>query len=327
MTSYEPLERMAETAMLDRPAQRKRMLVVVNPSATAASTRVRGLVIAALQGRYDVDAVDTRARDHATDLSREAALAGYDVVVAFGGDGTVNEVANGLAGTDTPLTCLPSGATNVFSQMLGIPAEIIDATEHLLRMADVWRPRSIDLGTANGRCFTYSSGYGLDASIVKRIDRQPKLKRHRMRELYFVYCAVETVLREYIRDPPRMTLEVGGEVDRAITTLVQNGDAFTYLGDKPLALAPGAGLDSGSLAGLALRTARVRDIGPVVLKVLSSKRSIADHPQVHAFSGVSGLRCVAADGREIPLHVDGDHIGDVGDVVFEIRPAALHVVS
>jgi diacylglycerol kinase family enzyme len=327
VSSYEPLERMAETAALDRPAQRKRMLVIVNPSATTASTRLRGLVIAALQGRYDVDAVDTQARNHATELCREAVNQGYDVVVAFGGDGTVNEVANGLVGTDTPLTCLPSGATNVFSQMLGIPGEIIDATEHLLRMADVWRPRRIDLGTANGRCFTYSSGFGLDASIVKRIDRQPKLKRHRMRELYFVYCAVETVLREYVHNPPRMTLEVGGEVDRVITTLVQNGDAFTYLGDKPLALVPGAGLKTGSLAGLALRAARVRDIGPVVLKVLSAKRSIADHSQVHAFSGVDGLRCVAADGREIPLHVDGDHIGDVGEVVFGIRPGALAVVS
>jgi diacylglycerol kinase family enzyme len=328
VASHEPLERLAETVALDRPTQRKRMLVVVNPSATTASTRLRGLVIAALQGRYDVDAVDTQARDHATELSREAAHEGYDVVVAFGGDGTVNEVANGLAGSDTPLSCLPSGATNVFSKMLGIPGEIIDATEHLLRVADVWRPRRVDLGTANGRCFTYSAGYGLDASIVKRIDRQPKLKRHSLRELYFVYCALETVLREYVvRDPPPMRLEVGGEVDRVITTLVQNGDAFTYLGDKPLALVPGAGLDSGSLAGLALRAARVRDVVPVLRTVLSSKRSLADHPQVHAFSGVDSLRCRAAEGRAIPLHVDGDHIGDVDEVLFGIRPGALAVVS
>ncbi len=327
LTSEDPLERLAESVELDGPAQRKRMLVIVNPSATTMSTRLRGLVIAALQGRYDVDAVDTRARDHATELVRDAAGERYDVVVAFGGDGTVNEVANALAGTDTPLTCLPGGATNVFCQMLGIPAEIIDATEHLLRMADVWRPRRIDLGTANGRCFTYSSGYGLDASIVKRIDRQPRCKRHKLRELYFVYCAIETVLREYVRNPPRMRVEVGGEVDHAITTLLQNGDAFTYLGDKPLALAPGAGLDSGSLAGLALRAARLRDVAPFLVKVLSPKGSVADHAQIHAFSGVDGVRCVAAGGRAIPLHVDGDHIGDVSEAVFGVRPGALCVVA
>ncbi len=204
LPSFESLEQMAAIVELDRSAQRKRMLVIVNPCASTMSVRLRGLVIAALQGRYDVDAVDTRARDHATELCRAAAGEGYDVVVSFGGDGTVNEIANALAGTDTPLTCLPGGATNVFCQMLGIPGEIVDATEHLLRMADVWRPRRIDLGTANGRCFTYGAGYGFDASVVKRIDRQPKLKRHRLRELYFVYCAVETALREYVRDPPRM---------------------------------------------------------------------------------------------------------------------------
>jgi len=327
VASYEPLERLADTLALDRPTERKRMLVIVNPYASTMSARLRGLVIAALHGRYDVEAIDTQARDHATVLCREAAHEGYDVVVSFGGDGTVNEVANGLAGCDTPMTCLPGGATNVFCQMIGIPGEIIDATEHLLRMADVWRPRRVDLGTANGRAFTYASGYGFDASVVKRIDRQPRLKGHRLRDYYFVYCAVETVLRHYVRNPPRMDVEVGGTVDRAISTLVQNGDAFTYLGDKPLALAPGAALGSGSLAGLALRGVSPRDIPPLALRILSARRSVAGHRQVRAFRDVDGLRCVSSDGRAIPLHVDGDHIGDVDEVVYGVRPGALAVVS
>ncbi len=318
---------MTELVERDRSIERKRMLVIVNPTASTMSVRLRGLVIAALQGRYDVDAVDTRARDHATELCRDAVGEGYDVVVSFGGDGTVNEIANALAGSDTPLTCLPGGATNVFCQMIGIPGEIVDATEHLLRMADVWRPRRVDLGTANGRCFTYGAGYGFDASVVKRIDRQPGLKQHRLRELYFVYCAVETALREYVRNPPRMDVHLGDVVDHAITTLVQNGDAFTYLGDKPLALAPGGGLETGALAGLALRGIRPRDIPAIARRVLSSKRSIAGHPQVNAFAGVDGLRCVSSDGRLIPLHVDGDHIGDVSEAVFGIRPGALVVLG
>src|SRR5436190_1582885 len=102
MAAFEPLERLAWSG-LDRPLARKRMLVVVNPFASTMSAPLRGLVIAALHGRYDVDAVDTKARGHATELCREAAAEGYDVVVSFGGDGTVNEVANGLAGSDTPL--------------------------------------------------------------------------------------------------------------------------------------------------------------------------------------------------------------------------------
>ena len=72
------------------------MLVIVNPYATTVSDRLKNLVVYALQGRYEVDAMDTEGRDHATILCREAAEEGYDVVVAFGGDGTVNEAANGL---------------------------------------------------------------------------------------------------------------------------------------------------------------------------------------------------------------------------------------
>jgi diacylglycerol kinase family enzyme len=321
------LERLVDTAALERPVARRRMLVIVNPTATGVDARLRSLVVAALHGRYEVEAIDTQARNHATDLCREAKHEGYDVVVAFGGDGTVNEVANGLAGSAIPMTCLPGGATSALCKMLGIPGDVIDATEHLLRIADDWQPRRIDLGTANGRAFAYSSGFGVDASICKRIDLHPKLKQHKLRDLYFVYTAVETVLKEYIRNPPRMDVDVGGEIDHAISAIVQNGDAFTYLGDKPLALAPGAGLDSGSLAGLALRGVRPRDIGPLALRILSKGRSLEGHPQVNAFRDVEGLRLTSSDGRPIPLHVDGDHIGDVTEAVYTIRAGALAVVS
>lgn len=326
-SSYEPLERLAETVALDGPTLRRRMLVVVNPSATTMNPRLRNLVVAALHGRYEVEAIDTQSRGHATDLCREAAHEGYDVVVSFGGDGTVNEVANGLLGSPTPLTCLPGGATNVLCKMLGIPGEIIDATEHLLAMADRWRPRRIDVGTANGRAFTYSSGFGLDASVVKRIERQPRLKQHRLRDVYFVYAAIETVLREYVRDPPRMDLQLGDEHDSVISTIVQNGDAFTYLGDKPIPLAVGSGLDTGTLAGVALRGARPRDVVPVLWRLLTPRGSVVGHPQVRAFRDVDGLRCESADGRPIPLHVDGDHVGDVTQAVFAVQPGALGVVA
>ena len=146
------------------------MLVIVNPYATTMSDRLKHLVVYALQGRYEVEAIDTQRRGHATELCREAADEGYDVVVAFGGDGTVNEVANGLAGSQTPLTCLPGGSTNVYCQMLGIPNDVVDATEHLLRLADGWEPRAVDLGRVNGRWFTFAAGVGLDASVVERVD-------------------------------------------------------------------------------------------------------------------------------------------------------------
>jgi diacylglycerol kinase family enzyme len=327
VVAIEELERLIDTAALSAAVERKRMLVIVNPCATTMSARLRNLVVAALHGRYEVEAIDTQARGHATDICREAAQDGYDVVVSFGGDGTVNEVANGLAGTATPMTCLPGGATNVLCKMLGIPGDIVDATEHLLGLADSWHPRRIDLGTANGRAFTYSSGFGVDAMVVKRIEASPELKRHRLREYFFVYATVETVVRHYLRNPPRMQIEVGGERANVLATVVQNGEQFTFLDDKPIYMAEGGGLDSGSLAGVALRGVKPRDIPSIATRLLSPKRSVVGQRQILAFSGVDGLRCTSVDGRAIPLHVDGDHIGDVREAVFGIRPGALGVVA
>src|SRR3954454_21107187 len=187
------------------PARQRRMLIIVHPYAATGSDPLRHLVVYALQGRFEVDAVDTEARGHATEICREAAHEGYDVVVAFGGDGTVNEAANGLARSPAPLTCLPGGTTNVYCRLLGIPPEIVDATEHLLRLADDWRPRRVDLARVNDRYFTFSSGVGLDASVVKRVDAHPRLKA-RLGEYYFTYAAVTTFLRRYLVHPPRLQL-------------------------------------------------------------------------------------------------------------------------
>src|SRR5438445_1340425 len=174
-TALERAEELAERVVPHR-RDKRRMLVIVNPYATTVSDRLKNLVVYALQGRYSVEAVETEAREHATQICREAASEGYDVVVAFGGDGTVNEAANGLIGSSTPLTCLPGGSANVFAKMLGIPGDLVDATEHLLAMADDWRPRKVDLGVVNGRCFTFASGLGLDASVVERVDANPRRK-------------------------------------------------------------------------------------------------------------------------------------------------------
>jgi len=185
------------------------MLVIVNPYATTVSNRLKNLVVYALQSRYEVEAVDTQAKLHATELTREAADQGYEVVVAFGGDGTVNEAANGLIGTDVPLTCLPGGSTNVFCRSLGIPRDVVDATEHLLQVADAFEPRRVDVGRVNGRHFTFSSGIGLDASVVEQVDAHPRLKS-RYTRWYYTYVAITQFTRKYLVNPPRVEVEVDG---------------------------------------------------------------------------------------------------------------------
>jgi diacylglycerol kinase family enzyme len=308
------------------PSAKKRMLIIVNPYATTVSDRLRHLVVYALQGRYEVDAVDTEARGHAIELCREAAHEGYDVVVAFGGDGTVNEAANGLRGSTTPLTCLPGGSANVYGKILGIPGELVDATEHLLAMADRWQPRRVDLGVVNGRCFTFASGLGLDASVVERVDSNPHLKA-RFGAYYFTWAAISTFSRRYILKPPHMLVEADGEQHEGVTAILQNASPFTYFNERPIEVADGPELDSGTLKACVLHRARPFDMPSIAYRALSKRASVARHRQVTPLREAAELTVRSADGQPLPLQVDGDFIGEVTEARYSVLPRELSVVS
>lgn len=319
-------------------ATKRRMLIIVNPYATTVSDRLRHLVVYALQGRYEVDAIDTEARGHATVLCREAAHEGYDVVVAFGGDGTVNEAANGLLGSPTPLTCLPGGSANVFGKMLGIPGELVDATEHLLALADDWRPRRVDLGVvsaegpageavAAGRRFTFASGLGVDASVVRRVDANPRRKA-RYGAYYFTWVALGTFARRYLVKPPRMEVALAnGETLQGVTAIVQNGSPFTYFQSRPIEIADGTTLDSGRLSGCVLRRATPLSMPSIGLRAFVRGARVSAHRQVTGLDDLDELTVHSADGRPLPLQVDGDYLGEVSEARYSIMPSALNVVA
>jgi diacylglycerol kinase family enzyme len=302
------------------------MLIIVNPYATTVSDRLRHLVVYALQGRYEVDAVDTEARGHAIELCREAAHEGYDVVVAFGGDGTVNEAANGLRGSPTPLTCLPGGSANVYGKILGIPGELVDATEHLLAMADDWRPRKVDLGVVNGRCFTFASGLGLDASVVQRVDSNPRLKA-RFGAYYFTWAAVSTFTRRYLVKPPNLAVEVNGERSLGVTAIIQNGSPFTYFNDRPIEVAEGSRLDSGTLQTCVLRRARPLDMPSIAYRAFSKRARLVGHRHVAALADAGELTVRSDNEEPLPLQVDGDYLGEVMEARYSVLPGELSVVS
>src|SRR5436309_2202967 len=252
-TALERAEQLAERVLSDRGPKRS-MLVIVNPYASTVSDRLKNLVVYAVEGRYSVEAVGTTARSHATEICREAAAEGYDVVVAFGGDGTVNEAANGLAGTDTPLTALPGGSTNVFCRILGVPNDVVDATEHLLGMADRFRPIRVDLAKAGERHFTFSAGVGLDASVVERVDSRPRLKA-RYGEWFYTYAALTTFNRRYLIKPPRVRMEAGNRTVEGITVVVQNSEPYTYFGKRPIRICEAADGINGRLSAAVLKRA------------------------------------------------------------------------
>ncbi len=324
-TSIEALERLAASSAASAPS--KRMLVIVNPYATTVSARLKHLVVYALRGRYEVDSVETQARNHATELCREAAQEGYDVVCAFGGDGTFNEAANGLVGSATPLTCLPGGSTNVFCRILGIPNDVVDATEHLLALADAWEPRRIDLGAVDGRRFLFTAGVGLDASVTKRVDARPRLKA-RFGPWFYATQAVGAFNREYVVRPRRLAVELpGGEMLEGVTAIVQNTTPYTYFAQRPIDLAEDVALDSGTIAGVVLRRASPLDMPTVAWRALSPRARILRHRRVGGFAGVEALTIRSLDDRPLPVQVDGDYIGELPEIVARVEPGALSVVA
>jgi diacylglycerol kinase family enzyme len=210
--------------------------------------------------------------------------------------------------------------------MLGIPGELVDATEHVLALADDWRVRRVDLGVVNGRCFTFASGLGLDASVVQRVDANPRRKA-RLGPYYFTSVAVATFARRYLVSPPRMRVLSDGAVLEGVTTIVQNGSPFTYFKDHPVEVARGTSLDSGVLAGVVLHRATPLGMPFLGWRALSRRAQMTGHRQVTGLQELTELTVHSADGRPLPLQADGDYLGEVAEVRYSILPRALSVVA
>lgn len=302
---------------------RKRVVLIVNPRASAVSHRIRSLVASGLRSRFEVALETTESQGHATEIARRACAEGVDAVVALGGDGTANEAANGLDDPNVPLVCLPGGSANVFCGVLGAPREIAGATRSLLRRADDWRTRRVDFASVNGRRFLFNSGVGLDARVVEGVDARPDLKA-RWRQWWFVTQAARTLVDEYAIKPPTFQVKAPGLEAQGIAGIVQNGRPWTYFGSRPVSVSNQAGLQTGLLSLAVLKKPLPWEIGPLGWRVLSGR-------------GVDGHRCVTThdaqtlefrpvDGSSIPLHVDGDHIGNVDEAIYRVEPGGLSVL-
>jgi diacylglycerol kinase family enzyme len=305
------------------------MLIIVNPYATTVSERLKNLVVYALQGRYDLEVIDTEARDHAIEIGREARHGHFDVVCAFGGDGTLNEVANGLAGSDIPVTVLPGGSTNVVCRTLGIPNDVIDATEHLLAVADRFEPRRIDLGRVNGRHFVFAAGAGLDAAAARRVDARPRLKA-RYGPYFYTLSTIAAFYSEFLRNPVRMRLETASGASEGVTAIVQNSMPFTYFKGRPVRVCEEVAFDSGTLSAAVLRRAAQRDVPSIMVRALTERFRIPRHRRIDHFSGIESGTLTAINGEEprgFPLEVDGDFIGYFERVELGIDPQSLSVLA
>jgi diacylglycerol kinase family enzyme len=302
-----------------------RLLLLVNTSASSVTPRARVVIQKALAADHDVHVAETSRRGHATRLALGAAADGVEVVVALGGDGTLNEAANGLAGTGTALAVVPGGSTNVFARTIGFVNDPIEATGQLLPALN--RPgatRHVGLGSMNGRYFLFNAGVGLDAAVIARVERRRTLKRWAAHPL-FVWSAASTWARHYDRKRPSVRVELPDEdgID-GYFVLTLNSDPYTFLGARPLHLVPAATLDR-ALAAVTFRTLAPVPFGRTVASSLGVGRGADSQRAVDVRTDVEAFN-VHALHSPLPVQVDGEYLGEVERAEFRYDPDVLRVV-
>ena len=313
-----------------------KLLLIVNPKASAVTPAKARAAEEALRDGHELTVVETLYRGHATDLAREGAAAGFTVVVVLGGDGTLNEAANGLVGSETAMACLPGGSTNVFARTVGSARKVKPALEQLRRALQDPAPRRIGLGLVNGRYFLFHVGMGFDAAVVQEVERKPQLKRT-IGQGVFVYAAFATWFRTYDRTRPRLVIRQGETtlVDDGYFAVCLNTNPYTFLGPRPLDLAPDASLE-GPLSLVTLRTLALGTTLSLVGSAVSGGDKLRSHAQVDYRSEISEFAVHAwgswgdreGDGRDsFPYQADGDFLGEAEQLAITYEPDRLLLLT
>ena len=335
-----------------------KLLLLANASASSVTPRIRVAVQEVLATEHEVALAETSRRGHATRLAQGAAVDGYDAVIVLGGDGTGNEAANGLAGSSTALGLLPGGSTNVFARTIGFtndPVRAADEMRAALRNPDRAFCR-IGLGSANGRYYLFHCGMGFDAAVVRQVERRGSLKRYAGHPL-FVYAGVATWFRHYDRTRPHFDLVLGSgtgrgaksadgapdgngrrvdgigcrvdgigcRVDGVYLALALKTNPYTFLGDRPLNVAPEAGLNSG-LTVIAFQTLALRTVLGVVVATLINRGGarLGGRPKVAYASDLTEL--TARSEAPFPYQLDGDYLGEVTQLELRYQPDVLRLI-
>jgi len=301
------------------------------------------VLVGAFASELKLDVVETTHRGHGRELGSQAAAEGIDLVVAVGGDGTVNEVVNGLMENGPSphlptLAVVPGGSTNVFSRALGRSRDPVEATAEILESVRAGRTRLVSLGTASAsgtedaddtgwtapRWFVFAAGLGFDAEVIARVEAQRAEGRRSSGTLY-VREATSAFLLGRERRRPAMTLQVPGEplIDDLFLCLVSNVSPWTYLGARPVNPSPEASFDAG------LDVFAMSRMGPLrMLRTL--RQTLARTPDargrgVHRRHDLEELSLTAS--RPQGWQVDGDHLGTATGLRVRHVPAALRVVA
>ncbi|MFW2383391.1 MAG: diacylglycerol/lipid kinase family protein [Acidimicrobiales bacterium] len=300
-----------------------KLALIINPVASSVTARTRVVIQKALAADHELQIIETTRSNHATRLAHQLEREGVDVVIPFGGDGTVNEVANGLLRTSTAVAPLPGGSTNVFARAIGYPNDAVEATGMILESLAQRSIVSASLGSANGRAFVFHVGVGFDAAVVDRVERRGPLKRY-AGHAWFVWSAIRTwgsAERRALRFS--VNADDGRRIDHAQIAVALNVNPYTFLGTQPLDLAPEANLDS-PLSVVALDSVGAAKLIPAAVTALRSSTGLPDENGMHHWTNVLGV--TLSSDRPFPYQLDGEPQDPVTSLRLEHLPNALNVV-
>ncbi len=307
-----------------------KVVLIINPAASSVNPRTRLVIERALRSGHDTTVIETNKRDHATEIAEKAVHDDTDVVVVLSGDGTVNEVANALAGSKTALAALPGGSTNVFCRSVNMTNDPVEATGILLHLLANDKPRSIGLGSADGRYFLMNVGVGFDAAVVERAERKSWIKRYAGHPYFALVAMLQWGRTAAKRDADFL---VNFDAENAKTkpasvesflTLCLNANPYTYMGQLPFDIAPEANFQSG-LAAISIHRRALPTMVGVLLTALKSGRRITSSSRVDYRSDIKHLR-ITSD-KPFPYQVDGEFLGEVNELDLKHHTNALLVYA
>jgi diacylglycerol kinase family enzyme len=295
------------------------------------------LAVRSLAGLVDLDVERTQYRGHAREL---AAAAHAELIIVLGGDGSINEVVNGVMDTLEPngaapggdgstgglplIAVIPGGGANVLARALGLPVDAAAAIRRVREVIAAGRYRTIGLGLAGDRYFTFSAGLGMDAETVREVERLRAAGRRESTPLF-----LRTMARQYYstdRRRPALTLERDGQppIGDLFLTIITNRSPWTYFRDRPLLPVPNPDFNSG-LDVLALRRIRMTTIFNAVGQMLYIRSRPPRGRDMLSVLGSESLTVRSA--RPIAFQVDGEYLGETKAVKFQFVPHALRVVA
>ena len=314
-----------------------RAVLIVNPNATSTTPAGRDLVAHALESRTELVVTHTDHRGHAIEIAEAAKRDGTDVIIVHGGDGTVNEVVNGLlgrpgpdrpaAGTLPAVAVVPGGSANVFARALGISPDPIEATNQLIDLLGThsrdgsWR--RIGLMDCMERWAVFTAGMGVDGDVVAAVEAQ-RAKGHKVTAGRYIRIAVREMLGS-VRDEPLLTVHLPDRdpVPGVHFAFVSNASPWTYANTRPVWTNPDTTFESGLGIFAVTTTNFVANL--LVLRRMLSKKAKVKGKHLIREDDVAWVRVTSAE--PIACQVDGDFLGMRDDMTFTAVPDALAVVA